>query len=84
MQLCIPVFLTYEDYDSAHTVVSTAYQDGFCSGSQRTPCGHSLPEQVQFRIHIHLFLMPLQEKALLQREFDRGLKIWQKLVTLGG
>src|SRR5438046_8026830 len=72
--VCIPVLLTYDrpvmlKFDAVSTEFLTEFQNEVIEHHQRFS-GKNLPTNVQ----IHLFLLPLKQKAELTREFDERLK----------
>ncbi len=73
-RVCIPVLLTYESPCLAsHRECTVAYCAGFeheVIEHYRTFCGKELPKNVV----IHLFLLPMLDKAALVSALDRRLK----------
>ena len=82
-RVCIPVLLTYDsncvaafdrcssDYISAFEAEVAKHHQDFTSAL----ASRSLPPEVR----IHLFLMPLRDKANLVQVLDKKLKTWQEI-----
>lgn len=78
-RVCIPVLLTYDsDCVAAHKECSDVYCADFereILGHYKTFCGKELPKNVV----IHLFLLPLSQKAALVAALDRRLRGLQNI-----
>jgi hypothetical protein len=75
--LCIPVFLTYESpVILSHNSVTDQFKKEI---EAELLANHSnfLAANPPTNLYIHLFLLPMAEKKLLQSEFDARLKSWQ-------
>jgi hypothetical protein len=80
---CIPVLLTYDsDTVANHKSCTKAYADAFKAELEEKHADFlaALKKKAPLPgVTIHLFLLPLQEKAQLIAEFDKKLKAWQSL-----
>ncbi len=78
-RICIPVLLTYESNCIAnHTECTDAYGEEFRKEILRHYKTFSKKE-LPINVTIHLFLLPLEDKAKLIDELDSKLKGWQYL-----
>ena len=78
-RICIPVLLTYDSRCiSNHTECSDAYCEEFRNEILRHYKTFSKKE-LPVNVTIHLFLLPLEDKAKLIDELDSKLKGWQNL-----
>ena len=78
--LCLPVLLTYDSKAVRdHTEASTKYAAAFTSEIENawSAFRDKLPT---LPIRVHLFLLPLEDKAQLVREMDEGLRHAQELL----
>ena len=78
--ICIPVLLTYNsDTVGTYTEVSTAYEAAFEAevGAAWEAFGKRAPP---LPVKVHLFLLPLRDKAELVAEMDAGLRHGQELI----
>jgi hypothetical protein len=76
---CIPVLLTYDsDVVKSHTKHSAEYVAEICEELNKF---HKkfCDDLGKFPLTIHLFLIPLKDKAKLVSLLDNQLKIWQKI-----
>lgn len=78
-RVCIPVLITYDSpCIASHEACSDAYCVEFereVKGHYETFCGKELPTNVE----IHLFLLPLSQKAELGAQLDQRLRGLQKI-----
>lgn len=80
---CIPVLLTYDSSCvSAHSQITAHYIAAFESELKeyhKAFCDAIAGKAVPKEVRIHLFLMPLANKAELVKALDKKLKTWQQL-----
>lgn len=82
-RVVIPVFITFDsEITQRHRTHSDEYRAEITEFAQRQYSGFQ--KRIEDRnlpasIRVHLILMPLATKEILQAEFDRRLKAWQQL-----
>jgi hypothetical protein len=76
--MCVPVLLTYNSKTiNGHKKVTAAYINAF---EAEVKTHHQLFSGKQLpKVRIHLFLVPLKDKAEVLKELDKGLKAWQNI-----
>ena len=78
-RLCIPVLLTYDSSCvSAHTSTAPGYPAAF-EAEIRKHHAALVAKGLPAGLRVHLFLLPLSDKAAFVKELDRRLKLWQQM-----
>lgn len=77
--VCLPILLTYDSQVLAqHTRYSEKYQTEI-QEEVRRHYSRFASKKLPNRVRVHLFLVPLNTKAILLRELDERLRTWQTL-----